>query len=71
MTKSDIKNILETGETEQIEFKLNFGNSAIVSINAFANTKGGKILIGVDDNKAILGVDTNVETVQNWVHPVR
>ncbi len=71
MIESEIKNILETGETEKIEFKLNFGNSVLVSVNAFANTKGGKILIGINDDSDIIGVKTNSETLQNWINPVR
>ncbi len=71
MTKTEIKKILETGETEQTEFKLNFGSSVIISLNAFANAKGGKVILGVEDTGNIHGIEFNNETIQNWINEVK
>ena len=62
---------LQKGENESIEFKKNFDNSVIISLNAFANTKGGKVLIGVRDDRSICGVEINIETIQNWINEVK
>jgi ATP-dependent DNA helicase RecG len=37
-------------ENQYIEFKQNFNEDVIETLVAFANTKGGKVLIGVNDN---------------------
>ena len=66
-----IKEIIQTGETETVEFKKNFDSSAIITINAFSNTKGGKVLIGVKDDGSIFGIEKNSETIQNWIYPIR
>ena len=54
---------LKTGETTNIEFKVEVPKKSekyIKSVIAFANTAGGKIIIGVDDEThEVVGVDKN------------
>lgn len=54
---------IKTGETSNIEFKVEVPKKSekyIKSVIAFANTAGGKIVIGVDDEThEIVGVDKN------------
>ncbi len=54
------------GENEQTEFKrLVHSPSKIAKpITAFANTSGGVILIGVDDDKRIVGIHSEKETLE-------
>nr|HMP32580.1 putative DNA binding domain-containing protein [Saprospiraceae bacterium] len=66
-----LKSLIEQGEGEAIEFKSAFGPETIESIVAFANQKGGKVLIGISDKGAIIGVSITQETVQNWVNEVK
>jgi ATP-dependent DNA helicase RecG len=47
----NIADLIAGGEGSTIEFKSSFGNKAIETVVAFANTKGGKIVIGIDDDK--------------------
>ncbi len=49
---------IESGEGKQLEFKENFPSSDTLAktIVAFANTGGGKLLIGVDDQGVIKGI---------------
>ncbi|MCF6269718.1 MAG: putative DNA binding domain-containing protein [Melioribacteraceae bacterium] len=68
---NEIEKIIQNGESESVEFKKNFDNSVIISLNAFANTKGGKVILGIEDTGNIHGVKLNKETIQNWVHPIR
>jgi len=37
-------------ENSTIEFKSSFGDETIETLAAFANTKGGKVLVGVANN---------------------
>ncbi len=71
MTIDQLKNIISQGERENVEFKENFGSKAIVAINALANTKGGYVIIGINDTAKIVGVDTNKESLQNWLNEIK
>ena len=64
-------NIIKQGENETVEFKKNFDDRVIISLNAFANSKGGKVFVGIQDNNTPLGVKLNSETLQNWIYPIR
>jgi len=56
----DIFTLIEDGESETVEFKRKFSTSRKIAkeMIAFANTKGGYILFGVDDDKSISGVES-------------
>jgi predicted HTH transcriptional regulator len=60
MKRSELKDLIEGGENLHCEFKRKFSNSEKISkeMIAFANTKGGFILFGIDDNKEIVGVES-------------
>ncbi|MBA7588514.1 hypothetical protein ES708_30573 [subsurface metagenome] len=51
----DLKKIISQGESETVEFKKSLSESKeiIKTISAFANTKGGRIFVGVS-NKPLL-----------------
>ena len=44
-------------ETENVEFKAQFVDDIYKEIIAFANTDGGTVYIGIDDNGDIVGID--------------
>ena len=57
-----IKHIISQGEGISIEFKKankELPGNLFETVCAFLNRKGGEILLGVDDNKNILGIDEN------------
>jgi len=59
-------------EDQYTEYKSTFNDSVIESLVAFANTKGGKVLVGVhDDGSPNANFTFGQETFQKWVHPVR
>ncbi len=62
MTFKELQNRVSNGENLFTEFKhkINFPEKIAAEIVAFANTKGGLLLIGVDDNKVISGIK-NIE----------
>lgn len=54
----DVKNLAQTGEGAYLEFKRTIPSAYKIAreIAAFANTKGGTLLIGVDDDCSLVGV---------------
>ena len=59
MNDSDIRKLVQEGETSDVEFKTRIVHPQILSrnISAFANTSGGTILVGVDERHGIVGCD--------------
>lgn len=53
-----LKELVKQGEGDRVEFKLktNHPEKIIREIVAFANSNGGKLLVGVGDDKRILGL---------------
>ncbi|TNJ38778.1 ATP-binding protein [Chlorobaculum thiosulfatiphilum] len=67
--KSAVPNLLDLvaeGEGLRIEFKRLVHSAPKIarSITAFANTSGGVILIGVDDDRRIVGIHSEKETLE-------
>jgi len=60
MKRSELLELIGGGENIHCEFKRKFSTTEKISreMIAFANTKGGFILFGVDDNKEIIGVES-------------
>jgi predicted HTH transcriptional regulator len=58
MQPRDLKNLIQTGEGRYLEFKKTTPSSEKIAreIAAFANTDGGIILVGVNDDKTIPGI---------------
>lgn len=51
--------LLQAGEGYHTEFKQNLDKSFVEEVCAFANSGGGRILLGVADNGVIKGIDTS------------
>jgi predicted HTH transcriptional regulator len=60
MNADDVKELIESGEGFQVEFKRKISSAEKIAraLIAFANTKGGTILFGVDDDGSIVGVES-------------
>jgi predicted HTH transcriptional regulator len=59
-------------ENSCTEFKSSFSAAVIETLTAFANSKGGKVLIGMDDlGKPVRGFTLGNETLQKWVNEVK
>lgn len=61
----ELRDIINQSESQTIEFKTSFQKELIESVVAFANAKGGKVLIGVSDGGDIIGVGLKAESLQN------
>ena len=66
LRRHEILEIIEGGENLETEFKLRFSSSEKIAkeIIAFANTSGGIIIFGVDDDKRIIGVQSEKEEAE-------
>ncbi len=60
MKRIELKELIEEGENLYCEFKRKFSTPEKIAreMIAFANTRGGIILFGIDDNKEVVGVDS-------------
>jgi predicted HTH transcriptional regulator len=60
MNRRELLELIEEGENIQCEFKRHFTTPEKIAreMIAFANTKGGYIIFGVDDDREVVGVDS-------------
>ncbi len=67
MYTTELIEIIEQGECSTVEFKRKIASPQKIAkeISAFANTKGGYLLIGVDDDRSIIGVHSEKDDVDN------
>lgn len=58
-----LKKLIEGGENQQLDFKYCVSDSRKIArtLTAFANSDGGRILIGVRDNGSIAGIESDEE----------
>ncbi|MEO8513338.1 MAG: ATP-binding protein, partial [Ignavibacteria bacterium] len=60
MTLYELNELIENGENQRVEFKRKFTEPEKIAkeMIAFANTHGGKLLFGIDDDKTVVGVES-------------
>lgn len=79
MNRKQLLKLIEEGENLNVEFKQRFSEHEKIAkeIIAFANTSGGVIIFGINDNGKIYGVQSEKEvtellkeTITNYCEPV-
>lgn len=70
MKRHEVRELIASGESTTVEFKRKFTTPVKFAkeVSAFANTKGGYICMGVDDDKKIVGVKSEKEEIAQIVH---
>ncbi|HEX2866298.1 MAG TPA: ATP-binding protein [Ignavibacteriales bacterium] len=60
MRRKELLQMIEEGENLHCEFKLRFSSHEKIAkeMIAFANTKGGYMIFGIDDDKTVVGVES-------------
>jgi len=67
----DLENLLQQAESDTLELKTAFGRETIETLVAFANAKGGTVLIGVNDAREVVGVSISQESIQQWINQIK
>lgn len=64
MRRYELREMIAEGESSTVEFKRKFTSPEKIAkeLIAFANSSGGYLIIGVDDNRTIIGVESEKET---------
>lgn len=63
--------MLKLKESHKVEFKTSFGKEVIISLVAFANAQGGKVIIGMSDDGRVTGVNIGPETLQRYLNEIK
>jgi ATP-dependent DNA helicase RecG len=67
---TQISEFLRQEESETLEFKEAFGKEAIETIAAFANTRGGALLVGINDKGVAIGVPSTKNALKDWANHI-
>ena len=62
---------IQKGEGQKTEFKTSFQKEVIETVVAFANAKGGKVFVGVNDSGEIIGTTVSEESIQNHINTIK
>lgn len=72
MTEQALKDFIAKGEGVDLEFKSSFNDGVIETLSAFANAKGGIVLVGIDDHGIpVSGFVLGKESFQNWINEIK
>jgi ATP-dependent DNA helicase RecG len=71
MKEKELLQIIGNGENECVEFKEHFTKEVITALNAFVNTSGGSVIIGVSNKGRITGITISSETIQTWINEIK
>lgn len=66
-----LENAIKQGESQTLEFKTSFGDEALETIGAFANARGGEIVIGISPDGTVCGIQVGKKTVEEWANKIR
>jgi ATP-dependent DNA helicase RecG len=69
----DFNKIISQGESEITEFKKSTGEwkEIIETISAFSNTRGGEILVGINNSGQVNGVEIGKNTIENLTNKIK
>ena len=73
MPEKEIINLIQNGESEILEFKESTGEwkEIIKTISAFANTRGGAVLVGISSKGEISGVRIGKRTIEDLTNKIK
>ena len=70
MTEKELRDLIKEREHVELKSSLSLMNEIIQAISAFSNTKGGRVIIGVDDSEKVLGVEIGKGTIENLANTI-
>ena len=66
----ELAELIKGRESETLECKDSFDKEAMETAGAFANTRGGMVLVGVKKKGNISGTDVNDEILKDWANEI-
>jgi len=69
-SKETVESMIAKGENDMIEFKMDLSkdnNEFLETVVAFANTRGGTILLGVHDDRRVVGISDTFENLEKRI----
>ena len=70
MSAEDLVKLIASGETESLELKESLNETFYKTISAFANTKGGVILLGVNNQGNIVGIESSTKFLEDLTNRI-
>ena len=69
----DIKELIESGESQSLEFKesMKLKDEIGETVSAFSNLGGGTVIVGVSDRGGVLGVDIGKNTLEEFANYIK
>ena len=67
MDKQEILELVKSEESNRLEFKEKINDGVLKTISAFANTYGGKVIVGINNKREIKGIKTDDKTCQDII----
>jgi len=69
----DLEEMVLRGESETVEFKESTGEwkEIIKTISAFANTKGGIIIVGINNKSKVSGIQIGKRTSEDLANKIK
>jgi len=67
MDKQEILELVKSEEGNRLEFKEKINDGVLKTISAFANTYGGKVIVGINNKREIKGIKTDDKTCQDII----
>ena len=58
-------------ESQQVEYKKSFCKEVIISLVAFVNSNGGKLIVGIDAKGEVCDVEVGPETIQRYLNEIK
>lgn len=73
MSSQELLHIIQAGESETAEFKRSLGElrEIVETVGAFANAHGGTVIIGVDRNSQIVGVEIGRDSLESLANTIQ
>ena len=68
--KKEFDFLIREKETVELKSSLSLANEIVEAVCAFANTKGGKLIVGVNNSGKVMGLEIGKNTIENLANKI-